>query len=130
MRFPGIIPALTTPFTADGERRPRRADALVERLLGAGVDGLRRHRHDGRGQSLTRDERRAVVATLVEAVDGRVPVTAGISSETPALSSAYAADAAAAGASAVMLLPPLGYQGDAREIVAFYRAVADAPGCR
>jgi 4-hydroxy-tetrahydrodipicolinate synthase len=37
-----------------------------------------------------------------------------------------AADAAAAGAGALMLLPPLGYEGDAREIEAFYRAVAES----
>jgi proline racemase len=51
-------------------------------------------------------------------------VTAGVSSETPSMSIAYAEDAAAAGARALMLLPPLGYAGDAREIEAVYRAVA------
>jgi 1-pyrroline-4-hydroxy-2-carboxylate deaminase len=40
----------------------------------------------------------------------------------------FAADAAEAGASALMMLPPLGYRGDAREIAAFYRAVAEASG--
>jgi dihydrodipicolinate synthase/N-acetylneuraminate lyase len=53
-------------------------------------------------------------------------VTAGVSSETPARSIALAADAAAAGAGALMLLPPFGYEGDAREIEAFYRAVAES----
>jgi len=51
-------------------------------------------------------------------------VTAGVSSETPATSIAYAEDAAVAGAGALMLLPSLGYSGDAREVEAFYRAVA------
>ena len=125
MRFPGVIPALTTPFAADGAVDHAALARSVERMLGAGMTGFVGTGTMGEAQSLTRDERRAVIATIVEAVDGRVPVTAGISSETPALSSAYAADAAAAGASAVMLLPSLGYEGDAREIVAFYRAVAD-----
>ena len=49
---------------------------------------------------------------------------AGVSSGTPAQSIAYAQDAAAAGAVAIMLLPSLGYRGDERETVAFYRAVA------
>ena len=125
MRFPGVIPALTTPFAADGAVDHAALARSVERMLGAGMAGFVGTGTMGEAQSLTRDERRAVIATIVETVDGRVPVTAGISSETPALSSAYAADAAAAGASAVMLLPSLGYEGDAREIVAFYRAVAD-----
>jgi 4-hydroxy-tetrahydrodipicolinate synthase len=125
VRFPGVIPALTTPFAGDGAVDHAALARSVERMLGAGMAGFVGTGTMGEAQSLTRDERRAVIATIVETVDGRVPVTAGISSETPALSSAYAADAAAAGASALMLLPSLGYEGDAREIVAFYRAVAD-----
>ncbi|MEP6952680.1 MAG: dihydrodipicolinate synthase family protein [Solirubrobacteraceae bacterium] len=125
MRFPGVIPAVTTPFAADGAIDHEALARAVARMLGAGMTGFVGTGTMGEAQSLTRDERRAVIATIVEAVDGRVGVTAGISSETPALSSAYAADAAAAGASSVMLLPSLGYEGDAREILAFYRAVAD-----
>ena len=66
----------------------------------------------------------------MRAADGRVPVIAGASAGTAAAASAYATDAAAAGADAIMLLPPLGYRGDEREIVAFYRAVGAAAGCR
>jgi dihydrodipicolinate synthase/N-acetylneuraminate lyase len=80
----------------------------------------------GEAQSLSRSERRVVIEALVGAADGRVTVTAGVSSETPASSIAYAEDAASAGAGALMLLPPLGYAGDAAEIEAFYRAVASA----
>ncbi|MGZ6696060.1 MAG: dihydrodipicolinate synthase family protein [Solirubrobacteraceae bacterium] len=123
MRFPGVTPALTTPFGADGAVDHDALARSVQRLLGAGMAGFVACGTMGEAQSLSRDERRAVIATVVEAAGGRVPVTAGISSETPALSSGYAADAAAAGASALMLLPSLGYEGDAREIVAFYEAV-------
>jgi 4-hydroxy-tetrahydrodipicolinate synthase len=69
-----------------------------------------------------------VVETVVQAADGRVPVIAGVSAGTPAAAIALAADAADAGASALMMLPPLGYRGDAREIEAHYRAVAEAGG--
>ena len=40
----------------------------------------------GEAQSLSAAERRLVIETLVEAADGRVTVTAGVSSETPARS--------------------------------------------
>jgi 4-hydroxy-tetrahydrodipicolinate synthase len=82
----------------------------------------------GEAGSLSAAERRLVIETLVEAANGRATVTAGISSGTPAASIGFAADAAAAGAGGLMLLPPLGYEGDAREIEAFYRAVAEASG--
>ena len=59
----------------------------------------------GEAQEFSPAERRPVLETLVEAAAGRVTVTAGVSSETPATSIGYAADAAAAGAEALMLLP-------------------------
>ena len=82
----------------------------------------------GEAGSLSNSERRTVVAAVVEAVEGRVPVIVGVSAGTPAAAIALAADAAEAGASALMMLPPLGYRGDAREIEAHYRAVGEAGG--
>src|SRR5215216_4671762 len=77
----------------------------------------------GEAGSLSAAERRAVVETTVRTAGGRVPVIAGVSAGTAA-----AARSLAAGADALMLLPPLGYRGDAREIVAFYRAAAEPAG--
>src|SRR3954452_16274786 len=128
MRFPGIIPALTTPFDASGaidlDALDRNAAALIE----AGVHGFVATGTMGEAGSLSTSERRTVVARTVGAAGGRVPVIAGVSSGTPAASIAYAADAAESGADAIMLLPPLGYRGDEREIIAFYRTVAEASG--
>jgi 4-hydroxy-tetrahydrodipicolinate synthase len=126
VRFPGIIPAVTTPFDATGAVD---SDALARNLaalLEAGVHGFVATGTMGEAGSLTAEERRLVMRTAVRAADGRVPVIAGVSSGTPAASIGFAADAAEAGADAVMLLPPLGYRADPRETVAFYRTVADA----
>ena len=51
-----------------------------------------------------------------------------MSAGTPAAASTFAADAAAAGAGALMLLPPLGYRADERELEHHYRSVAEAAG--
>jgi 4-hydroxy-tetrahydrodipicolinate synthase len=126
MRFEGVIPAVVTPFDDSGSVDTTALAATAGDLIDHGVTGLVGTGTMGEAQSLSAAERRLVLETLVGAVDGRVPVTAGISSETPALSIGYAADAAAAGASALMMLPPLGYAGDAREIEVFYRTVATA----
>ena len=126
MRFPGIIPAVTTPFDASDAVD---ADALAQNLgalLDAGVHGFVATGTMGEAGSLSIAERRLVVETTVQAAAGRVPVVVGVSSGTPAAAIALAADAAGAGADAIMLLPPLGYRADPRETVAFYRAVADA----
>ena len=82
----------------------------------------------GEAGSLSAEERRTVVATIARATGGRVPLIAGVSAGTPSASIALAADAAEAGATALMMLPPLGYHGDAREVAAHYRAVAEAGG--
>jgi 1-pyrroline-4-hydroxy-2-carboxylate deaminase len=126
VRFPGIIPAVTTPFDATGAVDPDALARNLAALLDAGVHGFVVTGTMGEAGSLTAEERRLVVRTAVRTADGRVPVIAGVSSGTPAASIGFAADAAEAGADAVMLLPPLGYRADPRETVAFYRTVADA----
>ena len=126
MRFEGVIPAVVTPFDESGSIDTTALAEGAGWLIDEGVTGLVGTGTMGEAQSLSATERRLVIETLVAAADGRVPVTAGVSSETPAVSIGYAADAAAAGAGALMLLPPLGYAGDEREIEAFYRTVAEA----
>jgi 4-hydroxy-tetrahydrodipicolinate synthase len=128
MRFEGIIPAVTTPFDAAGEVDATALRANVEILLDAGVHGLVATGTMGEAASLSTAERRTVVEAVADAAGGRVPVIVGVSAGTPAGAIALASDAAAAGASALMMLPPLGYRGDAEEVVAFYGAVADAAG--
>jgi 4-hydroxy-tetrahydrodipicolinate synthase len=128
MRFPGIIPAVTTPFDERGEVDAEALAANVHFLLDAGVHGIVGTGTMGEAGSLTPAERRLVVQTIAGVVDGRLPVIAGVSAATPAASIAFAADAAEAGATALMLLPPLGYHADARELEHFYRSVAEAAG--
>jgi len=128
MHFEGVIPAVVTPFDSDGQVDSAALARNAEWLLEQGCPGLVGTGTMGEAGSLSAAERRLVIETLVEAANGRATVTAGISSGTPAASIGFAADAAAAGAGGLMLLPPLGYEGDAREIEAFYRAVAEASG--
>jgi 4-hydroxy-tetrahydrodipicolinate synthase len=128
VRFPGIIPAVTTPFDATGAVDTAALEGNVGALLDAGVHGIVATGTMGEAGCLSTAERRTVVDAVVQAVAGRVPVVVGVSAGTPAAAIALAADAADAGASALMMLPPLGYRGDAREIEAHYRAVAEAGG--
>jgi 1-pyrroline-4-hydroxy-2-carboxylate deaminase len=128
VRFPGIIPAVTTPFDADGAIDLEAVERNLAALLDAGVHGFVATGTMGEAGSLSAAERRSVIEATVRAAGGRVPVIAGASAGTATAASAFATDAAQAGADAIMLLPPLGYRGDEREIVAFYRAVGAAAG--
>src|SRR3954468_12392990 len=140
--FEGIIPAVTTPFDASGAIDEAALERNVTAYLDAGVHGLVANGTMGEAGSLSAAEsrtavatsaraaggRRAVVAAIARAAGGRAPVIAGVSAGTPSAAIGFAADAAEAGATALMMLPPLGYHGDAREVTAFYRAVAEAGG--
>ena len=79
MRFPGIIPAVTTPFTADDQVDVAALKANCEALVEAGVHGFVATGTMGEAGSLSAAERKLVLETVVEAVDGAVPVIAGIS---------------------------------------------------
>src|SRR4051794_29583250 len=122
-RFPGIIPAVTTPFTADDQVDVAALQENLEKPLDAGVHGFVACGTMGEAGSLTTEERRTVVRAVVESAAGRVPVIVGVSSGAAAQSLAYAADARELGADAVMCLPPLGYRADPDEVVAFFAAV-------
>ena len=81
MAFEGIIPAVTTPFTADDQVDVAGAEGEHREADRGRRARLRRHRHDGRGR-LPHAPRsaRSVVAAVVEAAAGRVPVIVGVSS--------------------------------------------------
>jgi dihydrodipicolinate synthase/N-acetylneuraminate lyase len=125
--FHGVLPALITPFTADGGAL--HTDALaanVERLIGAGVGGLVPGGSTGEFTTLSHAERRQLVEATVEAAAGRVPVVAGTGALSTAETVALSVHAERAGAAAVMIVPPF-YEALAwRELLAHYSAVAQA----
>ena len=127
-RFPGVIPAVTTPFDESGALDLAALEGNVAALLEAGMEGFVGTGTMGEAGSLSQSERREVIATIAGAVGGVVPVVAGISAGTAAQAIAYATDAAAAGAEGLMCLPPLNYRGDDREVEAFFAEVAGATG--
>ena len=75
----------------------------------------------GEAAGLSREERRTVVAPWSSSQRPRPGHRRGVLRLRPAVAR-YAADAKAAGADAIMSLPPLGYRADPDEIVAFFSA--------
>ena len=124
--FHGVLPALITPFTEDGERIDGDAlAAIVERLIGAGVGGLVAGGSTGEFTTLTGGERRELIETTVEAAAGRVPVVAGTGALSTAETIELSVHAERAGAAAVMVVPPFYDALSWRELLAHYTAVAE-----
>jgi dihydrodipicolinate synthase/N-acetylneuraminate lyase len=125
--FEGVFAATVTPFIPDGSAIDEGAICrLADRLIGAGVAGLVPCGSTGEFPHLSLSERQRVVEVSVAAAGGRVPVIA----HTGALSTAHTVElsvhAARAGAAAVMVIPPFYDPLSWAELVAHYRAVADA----
>jgi 4-hydroxy-tetrahydrodipicolinate synthase len=125
--FEGILPALTTPLTPDASEVDHAGlTALVEGLIDAGVGGLVPCGSTGEFVTLTGAERRAVVETAIEAAAGRVPVVPHTGALSTAETVALSAHAEAAGAAAVMVVPPFYEQLTERELLTHFAAVAEA----
>ena len=75
--FRGIIPPICTPLDEGGCVDVRSLEALVERLLRAGVHGLFALGSSGEAIYLSDADRRIVLDVVVGAVAGSVPVFAG-----------------------------------------------------
>ncbi len=124
--FSGVIPAVMTPFTPDDTVDVAALQANVAHVLEHGCGGLVATGTMGEAGQLSLEERRTVIEACVAQAAGSVPVLAGISSGTTAVSVAYAELSREAGVDGVMCLPPLNYRGRTDEFVAFFQAVAAA----
>ncbi len=124
--FPGVIPAMLTPFDDRYEIDEAKLRRHTEYLVEEGVHGLVAVGTMGEAPSMSRDERRDVTRMIVEQVAGRVPVLAGVSAASASQVAAHCADAEEVGARGAMLLSPLLYEADYAELLDFYLEVDKA----
>jgi len=116
MTFPvsgvgGIWPATLTPFAPGGAIDDVALAAHVHEVAStAGVRAVVVNGHAGETSSLNRLERAHVLDVAVRAA-GRIPVVAGVVAEDTRDACALAVDAAEAGASALLLFPPMLFGG-------------------
>ncbi len=122
----GVLPAITTPFTAgdavDHAFLARHAAWMVD----AGCRALVALGSLGEGATLSFEEKEAVLRTCVEAVGGRAPVVAAVSALSTADAVRVANMAQAAGCAGLMVLPPYVYASTWREMRAHVAAVLSA----
>lgn len=122
----GVLPAVTTQFDANLQVDLAATRAVQSALIEDGVHGLVALGTVGENNSLTAEEKRAVLRTAVEAARGQVPVVAGVSELTTGAAVAFARDAEAIGATGLMLLPAMVYVPTPRELEFHFRSVAEA----
>ena len=102
-------------------------ERAVEALVSAGIDGILSLGTFGEGATLSWDEKRDFMATVVETVRGRVPFFGGATSLNTRETVRQMRAARDLGVDGVMLGPPMWCQVDTLTAVQFYRDVA--AGC-
>ncbi|MGH9476090.1 MAG: dihydrodipicolinate synthase family protein [Terriglobales bacterium] len=128
MNWTGVLPAITTGFDTNLAVDHRFLAAHARRLLAAGCSGIVALGSLGEAATLSGDEKRAVLATLAQELNGKAPLVAGISSLSTAEAAELACAAERAGCAGLMVLPPYVYQGDWRESKAHVKAILRATG--
>ena len=113
----GVLVALATPFTADDNIDIDALRALVDRTIDGGVHGVVACGSTGECSSLTANERRLVVETVVHQTAGRVPVVAQTGSTSTSEAIVLARHAQAVGADVIMPdVPKCGGLAESRKI--------------
>ena len=123
----GVVPILVTPFHLDGSIDEESLSRLIEFNIAAGVHGL--------GVALGSEvfkfneaERAQITRATIEAVDGRVPVIINSGAAGTDLAVFYSKAAEAAGADALMVIPPSFMPVSSEEIFDYYKAIDAAVG--
>ncbi|WP_400261218.1 dihydrodipicolinate synthase family protein [Sphingobacterium sp. SG20118] len=80
----------------------------------------------GEASVLTNNEKYELLKHALSVVADRIPVLLNIAENTTAAAIEVAQTAESLGAAGLMLLPPMRYRADDREVVAFFRAVAQS----
>lgn len=126
IEWKGIFPAVTTKLKADYSLDLDGIRAGLERLIENGVRGVVMMGMVGENAQLTPEEKLTVLRTAKEVIGTRIPIISGVAETSTAKAVAFAKEAEKIGVNGLMVFPALTYKSDARETVAFYKAVAQA----
>ena len=123
----GVVPILVTPFDREGRIDIDSLQSLIDFNIAAGVHGL--------GVALGSEifkfneaERDLLTRAVVDHVSGRVPVIINTGAPGTDLAVQYSRAAEAAGADALMVIPPHFMPASAGEIEHYYRTIDAAVG--
>jgi 4-hydroxy-tetrahydrodipicolinate synthase len=121
----GILPALVTPFTDDGKAvDEERLRALVRHCVELGVHGVVPCGTTGEFVNLTAEEKKFALKTVIDEVNGKVPVVAGTGASGTAEAVEMTRYAKDAGADAALIVTPYYLKPTDRGIYEHYNTIA------
>ena len=125
MNLSGVVPAIITPFSSDGEFNEAAFRTIMEANIRAGVHGFWIGGGSGESVALSDDENYRVALAAAEQGNARVTNIMHVGAPTTKRAARMAERAAQAGVDALCCVPPFFYEPDERAIVEHYRVVAE-----
>jgi len=125
-KIEGIITALITPFTEEGDIDEQALQELVEFQVKSGVHGLYPCGTVGEGPTMSIEQRKRVAEIVVDKVKARIPVIVHIGTINTTMTIELAKHAEKVGADALGCVTPYYFTLDDDAIVEHYRRVAEA----
>jgi 4-hydroxy-tetrahydrodipicolinate synthase len=126
--YEGLLTAMVTPFAPDGSVDEEKAVALGRYLLANGSHGLVACGTTGESATLTDEEQRSLVATLVAELGDEGAIVAGAGSNDTRHATHLVEAAAEAGAHAILSVTPYYNKPSRRGLKAHFEEVARTAG--
>ncbi|WP_452229645.1 dihydrodipicolinate synthase family protein [Lacinutrix sp. MEBiC02404] len=126
IKWEGVMPAVTTKFTENDELDLKTFKINIQAQLDAGVHGIVLGGTLGEASTLTDSEKRILTRETVAFVNGKIPVLINIAEQTTKDAIQCAKKAEEDGAQGLMLLPPMRYNAGDREVVEYFKAIANS----
>jgi len=124
--FRGLMPAMVTPFDERGEVDLGAAEAVIDRFIEAGVDGISPLGSTGEFSHLTGDERKRFAEEVTRIVAGRAPVVIGVGAAGTKEVVELARHAEGAGADAVLVVSPFYWKVGEEGLFKHFATVTEA----
>ena len=125
-QWKGVMPAVTTKFTADDQLDMDLFAVNINAQLEAGVHGIILGGTLGEASTLTAKEKECLLRETIDICNRKVPVIINIAEQSTAGAVASAQKAESLGASGLMMLPPMRYKATSRETMVYFKAVAQS----
>src|SRR5919202_3350047 len=124
--FTGLMPAMVTPFDERGEVDLGATEALVERFIEAGVDGISPLGSTGEASHLASEERKRFIEEVTRIVGGRVPLVVGVGAAGTREAIELARHAEGVGVDAVLIVSPFYWKVGEEALFRHFAAVAES----
>ncbi len=124
--FEGLMPALITPFDEEGEPELRATEAVIERHIEAGVDGISALGSTGEFSHLDGNERRRFAEAVVEIIGGRVPLLVGVGTTGTREAMDLARHAESIGADGILSVSPFYWKVGEEALFRHFVTVAES----